>query len=86
MQGNLLSTFHAVIARKFINHLRQFHRAHEPLHALAVDDMPEPAQAHHHAPTVVKRPACVLLVDQPTQPQIFFILIALDDPPIHAFP
>ena len=67
-------------------HPRQSHRAHKPLHPLAVDDMPQPAQTHHHAPTAVKRSACVLLVDQPAQQQIFLILFALDGPAIHAGP
>jgi site-specific DNA recombinase len=67
-------------------HPRQSHRAHESLHPLAVDDMPEPAQVHHHAPTAVKRPSRVFLVNQSAQQQIFFILFELNGPAIHACP
>ncbi len=37
-------------------------------------------------PAAVKRSACVFLVDQPAQQQIFLILLALDGPAIHACP
>ena len=59
-------------------HPCQSHRAHEPLHPLAIADTPQPAQTQHHAPAAVKRSACVFLVDQPAQQQIFLILFALD--------
>jgi len=51
-------------------HADQPQYPHEPLHPLAVDCMTLFRKRNDHAPSAIKRPACILCVDQPQQLQV----------------